>query len=99
MREVRIQTIWADADPAGIVYFANFLRFVEQAEEEIYRQSGTDRQKLLEQYGVWMPRVEAHVNYVSPLRYGRAIRVQLRPEFQGLKTVRFEFVIVDDESG
>ena len=98
MREVRIQTLWADADPAGIVYFAHFFRFIEQAEEELYRQFGANRQKLLDQYSVWMPRVEAHVNFVSPIRNGQAIRVQLHPQFEGEKTVRFEFVIVDDES-
>ncbi len=98
MREVKLQTFWADADPAGIVYFAHFFRFVEQAEEELYRQRGTDRQTLLDRYSVWMPRVEAHVNFSNPIRNGRTIRVQMDPQFQREKTVRFEFAILDDES-
>ena len=96
MREVKLQTYWADADAAGIVYFAHFFRYVEQAEEELYRQRGTDRQVLLDRYGVWMPRVEAHVNFTSPIRNGQAIRVQLDPQFKGEKTVRFDFEILDD---
>ncbi len=98
MREVKLQTYWADADPAGIVYFANFFRYVEQAEEELYRQRATDRQTLLDRYSVWMPRVEAHVNFVGPIRNGQAIRVRLEPQFKGEKTVRFEFEILDDQS-
>src|SRR2546430_263378 len=93
MREVRLQTYWADADPAGIVYFAHFFQFIEQAEEELYLQSGKKRQSLLDQYSVWMPRVEAHITFVSPARNGYAILVRISPEFKGEKTVRFDFEI------
>jgi YbgC/YbaW family acyl-CoA thioester hydrolase len=98
MHEVRLQTYWADADVAGIVYFANFFRLVEQAEEELYLRAGTPRQGLLDEHKVWMPRVEAHVNFTAPIRNGRAIRVRLNPRFKGEKTVRFEFEILDDET-
>jgi YbgC/YbaW family acyl-CoA thioester hydrolase len=98
MREVKLQTYWADADAAGIVYFANFFRLVEQAEEELYLQAGTKRQVLLDRYSVWMPRVEAHVNFMSPIRNGHAILVKMDPQFKGEKTVRFEFEIVDAET-
>jgi len=96
MHEIRLQTYWTDADPAGIVYFSHFFKFVEQAEEEVYLRSGTPRQKLLDDHGVWMPRVEAHVNFVSPIRNGHAIRVRLDTQFKGQKIVRFEFEIADD---
>ena len=98
MHEVRLQTYWADADVAGIVYFANFFRLVEQAEEEVYLRSGVHRQNLLDEFSVWMPRVEAHANFSAPIRHGRAIRVRLDPQFKGEKTVRFEFEILDDET-
>ena len=99
MAEVRLQTYWADCDPAGIVYFGNFFRIIEQAEEQIYLQAAKYRQKLLDTYDIWMPRVEAHANFVSPIRTGRAIRVRLDPQFKGEKTVRFDFEILDDETG
>jgi YbgC/YbaW family acyl-CoA thioester hydrolase len=98
MGEVKLQTYWVDSDPAGIVYFAHFFRFVEQAEEELYLQKGVRRQDLLDKYSIWMPRVEAHVNFVRPIRNGEAIRVRMNPQFQRLKTVRFEFEVVDDAS-
>lgn len=99
MPDVRVQTYWYDCDPAGIVYFGNFFRLVEQAEEELYLRAPKHRQTLLDTYSVWMPRVEAHVNFVSPIRNGRAIRVRLDPQFKGDKTVRFEFEVLDDETG
>lgn len=97
--EVRVQTYWCDCDPAGIVYFGNFFRLFEQAEEELFLRSSRCRQQLLDAYSVWMPRVEAHVTFVSPIRNGRAIRVRMDPKFKGEKTVRFEFEVLDDEGG
>lgn len=98
MPEVRVQTYWYDCDPAGIVYFGNFFRLVEQAEEELYLRARVHRQTLLDTCSVWMPRVEAHANFVSPIRIGRAIRIRLNPQFKGEKTVRFDFTVLDDEA-
>ena len=98
MAEVKLQIYWSDCDPAGIVYFANFFRIIEKAEEELYLQSGSHRQKVLDACSIWLPRVEAHVNFVSPIRNGRAIRVRMDPQFKGEKAVRFEFEILDDET-
>src|SRR5262245_9444481 len=98
MREVKLQTYWVDCDPAGIVYFAHFFRFIEMAEEELYRQAGANRQALLDRYGIWLPRVEAHVKFAAPIRNSHAIRIRLDPQFQGQKTVRFQFEVLDDET-
>jgi acyl-CoA thioester hydrolase len=98
MFEVRFQTYWADVDAAGIVYFPHFFRFVEQAEEELFRASGNERQPLIQKYGVWMPRVEAFSKFSKPIRHGAAIRVRLHPQIQGKKTIRYNFEIVDDRT-
>ena len=81
MREIRLQTYWADSDSAGIVYFSNFFRFIEQAEEQLYLQQGKKRQTLLEQYSIWMPRVETHVTFFNPIPNGNAIRIRMDPHF------------------
>jgi YbgC/YbaW family acyl-CoA thioester hydrolase len=99
MFEVRFQTFWSDADPAGIVFFPHFFRFFEQAEEELFRASGNDRHTLLEANHVWMPRVEVFTKFLLPIRNGHAIRVRLTPQIKGEKTVRYDFEIVDDGSG
>jgi len=98
MFEVKFQTYWGDADSARIVFFPHFFRFVEQAEEELFRAAGKNRQELFEQNQVWMPRVQAYSKFFKPIRAGDAIRVRLNPQFKGEKTVRYEFEIVDDQS-
>jgi acyl-CoA thioester hydrolase len=98
MFEVKIRTHWHDADPAGIVCFANHFSFVEQAEEELFLARGADRMQMLHQHKVWMPRVEAFSKYMRPIKIGATIRVRLAGHLKGLKTIRYEFEILDDES-
>ena len=49
---VNVRVHWADTDAAGIVWFGNFLRFFEEAEDELFRALGKTRLELI--------RVEAH---------------------------------------
>ena len=94
---MRVQTHWTDADPAGQVYFANFFRFADYAEAELFRVNGTERMKLLEQFGMWMPRVECFAKFSKPIRAEQAVFVQMRTQFKGEKTVRMNFEILSVE--
>jgi len=96
MFETKFYTYWSDADPAGIVFFPHFFRYIEQAEEELFRAAGSNRQHLLEQHRVWMPRVEAFSKFLRPIRVGEAFRVRLDPQLKGDKTIRYEFEIIED---
>ena len=98
MTDVKLRAYWADCDPAGLVYFGNVFRFIGQAEEELYVRALKNREQLFEALGIWMPRVEAHANFLSPIRSGRAIRIRLDPQFKGDKTVRLEFEVLDEET-
>src|SRR5437016_2907346 len=82
MFEVKVQTYWADADSVGIIFFPHFFRFVEQAEEELFRAAGADRHGLLEANRVWMPRVEAFSKFLKPIKCGAAIRIRLNPQLK-----------------
>ena len=98
MFEARFQTYWADVDAAGIVYFPHFFRFVEQAEQELFRAAGKEMVRLIEANHVWLPRVEAFSKYSKPIKRGDAIRVRLTPQIKGEKTIRYDFEVVDDRA-
>lgn len=94
MFEMRLQTYWDDADPAGRVYYAHFFRFVEYAETELFRSSGTERMKLYEEHDCWMPRVESFAKFSKPILAEEAIVVRIQTRFKGEKTVRMEFEVL-----
>ena len=99
MFELRLQTYWSDSDSAGIVFYANYFRFIEQAEEELFRAAGVDRFALLRENHVWMPRVETFSKFTRPIQMGAAIRVRLYPQLKGEKTVRYDFQFLDESTG
>src|SRR5262245_16339442 len=100
MFETRIQTYWADADAAGIVFFPNFFRLVQCAEEELFRAAGTEMVRLYDEHQLMMPRVESFSKFMRPIKLGGAVCIQLRASFTGEKTVRleFSFLSVEDRS-
>ncbi len=99
MFELKLQTYWSDADAAGIVFYANYFRFIEQAEEELFRAAGADRAALLAGNHVWMPRVETYSKFVRPIRLGGAVWIRLHPQLKGDKAVRYDFQFVEDVTG
>src|SRR6266850_1374690 len=97
MFEVKLQTYWGYSDAVGIVFFPNYFKFVAQAEEELYRATGILKDKLMDKYQVWIPRVEVFAKFSIPIRNGAAIRVRLKPSFPGDKSVRYDFEIQDEK--
>ncbi len=72
---VDLRVMWADTDPAGIVWFGVFFRYFENAEEELFRRLGTDRTALLKELNVFMPRTSLQSRFRSPAKLGDEIAV------------------------
>lgn len=67
--------MWADTDPAGIVWFGVFFRYFENAEEDLFRRLGRDRTALLRELAVFMPRTSLRSRFRSPAKLGDEISV------------------------
>ncbi|MEZ6065635.1 MAG: thioesterase family protein [Planctomycetaceae bacterium] len=77
-----------ETDMAGIVHFANFYRWMEEAEHEFYRASGLSIMRRMDdgRYIGW-PRVSASCNFRAPARYEDLITVELTIERIGMKSI------------
>ncbi|KIT14581.1 tol-pal system-associated acyl-CoA thioesterase [Jannaschia aquimarina] len=63
-----IRVYYEDVDLAGIVYYANYLRFIERARSEMVREAGIDQVAMREAGTVFaVAKVEA--DYLRPARY------------------------------
>ncbi len=70
-----IRVYYEDTDLAGIVYYANYLRFIERARSEMVRAAGIDQTEMKAQGLVFaVRRVEA--DYLSPAKYDDQIEVR-----------------------
>jgi acyl-CoA thioester hydrolase len=70
-----IRVYYEDTDLAGIVYYANYLRFIERARSEMVREAGVDQAEMKAAALVFaVRRVEA--DYLSPAKYDDQIEVR-----------------------
>ena len=90
---------WVDTDALGVVHYSNYFRYVEAAEEELYRSLGFTFKKLNERYRIAIPRIEAFCKYKAPARFGDIVAVALRLGEKTDKTMRYDFEIQRKDDG
>ena len=59
-----------DTDTAGIVYYANYLKFMERARSDMLRAVGVDQRDVLDSGGGAFYVAQANIRYVKPARLG-----------------------------
>lgn len=68
-----LRVYFEDTDTAGIVYYANYLRFMERARSDMLRAVGIDQRRALDRgEGVYAV-VEAQIKYRAPARLDDAL--------------------------
>ncbi|MFM8536305.1 MAG: acyl-CoA thioesterase [Acidimicrobiia bacterium] len=97
--QIRKKVHWSDTDAAGVVWFPNFLRWFEDAEEELFASLGRSRQSLLDSHRFSMPRVEVQSKFRAPARAGQVVRVGINTTVENPRRLHHAFEIRDDESG
>ena len=80
---------WEDTDAGGIVYYANYLRFLERARSEWLRQRGFSQQRLQREEGMLFTVVSLEIEYRSPARLDDELEVSCEPQPQGPASLRF----------
>jgi acyl-CoA thioester hydrolase len=100
MREFtyKLRVPWSDTDAAGVVHFANYFKYFERAELELYRALGFAYTKSLVSRGLWFARVEAHCKYLSPCEFDDEIEVRLKLEKLGNSSIKFAMEIFNHTS-
>lgn len=63
---MRDRVRWSDVDIAGIIYFGAYVRFIELAETELFRDLGFPYSKMFEQLDIWLPRVHLDFDFFAP---------------------------------
>jgi YbgC/YbaW family acyl-CoA thioester hydrolase len=89
---------WSDSDAAGIAWFANYFRWFEDAEEELFAATlGRTRQDVLDEGRFGMPRVDATAKYRAPVRPGQTIRVGIASTMENPRRLRHDFEMRDEQ--
>jgi acyl-CoA thioester hydrolase len=90
---------WEDTDGGGIVYYANYLRFLERARTEWLRSLGYSQQALARDPGIVFAVVSLTVDYRKPARLDDELVITCEPSTEGAVTIRFSQRIYRKDPG
>ena len=80
---------WEDTDGGGIVYYGNYLRFLERARTEWLRSLGFSQRELAEESGVLFAVVSLNIEYRRPAKLDDELVITCDPAVEGAATIRF----------
>ena len=75
MHSFPVRVYYEDTDLAGIVYYANYLKFIERGRSEWLREVGVD-QRVLKQQGLVFVVRRVEADYLSPARFDDQLVVE-----------------------
>ena len=91
-----VRVYYEDVDLAGIVYYANYLKFIERARSEMVREAGIDQAAMRADGLVFaVARIEA--DYLRPARYDDALVVGTSVAEVGRARFTMEQVVTRDD--
>ncbi|MBE9515859.1 MAG: tol-pal system-associated acyl-CoA thioesterase [Proteobacteria bacterium] len=86
---IPIRIYYEDTDAGGIVYYANYLRYMERARTEFLRSYGFEQDVLREADGVLFAVRRAEVDYLRPARFNDELKVTAEIKRLGGASINF----------
>ena len=90
MHEMTVRVYYEDTDFGGIVYYANYLKYIERARSDWVRSKGVDQRRMKEDLGVVFAVRRVEADYLSPAYFDDELEV--RTEFAHWGTAKVEIV-------
>ena len=92
----RVRVYYEDTDSGGVVYYANYLRFMERARTEWMRALGFEQDELLDRDGILFAVRSASLEYHKPARFNQLLSVSCDVIKHGRASLTFEQVVTLD---
>jgi len=84
-----VRVYYEDTDAGGVVYYANYLRYLERARTEWLRSLGVDQWQLLNEAGLAFAVRSATIEYLKPAKLDDQLQVLVDIESLGRAQVHF----------
>jgi len=96
--ELKVRVYYEDTDAQGVVYYANYFRFMERARTEWLEALGVDHVTLMNDDNRILVVTEAHAKFLVPARLGDTLIVTAALSRLGRATFEIEQNIFRDSS-
>jgi 4-hydroxybenzoyl-CoA thioesterase len=89
---------FGDCDPAGIVYFPNFYRWMDMAVHEMWERAGWPAERIQKELNLWAwPLIDSGATFRSPSTFNQIISIKSTIVSWTSKTFRTEHKVVRKE--
>lgn len=85
---IHLRVYYEDTDLAGIVYYANYLKFIERGRSEFVRDLGIDQRRMKAEQGVVFAVRRVEADYLKPALFEDELIVET--EVTGVTPARME---------
>jgi acyl-CoA thioester hydrolase len=89
--ETRLRARYAETDQMGVVYYSNYIVWMEVGRVEFCKALGCNYRDMEREDGVLLAVVEAHCRYLSPARFDDEVVVRTWVEEANPRSVRFAY--------
>ncbi len=96
--KMEIKIYYEDTDSGGVVYYANYLRYMERGRTEYFAELGISVKDLMDQGTIFVV-IRAEIDYKSSVRYGDTIVLETTVAEKTGATLLFQHRITDKASG
>jgi len=70
-----VRVYYEDTDSGGVVYYANYLKFMERARSELLRSIGYEQDQLQQELGIIFAVHSANIQYKKPAKFNNELNV------------------------
>ena len=94
---IPIRVYYEDTDSGAVVYYANYLKFMERARTEWLRALGFEQDDLLRRDGVLFAVRSARLDFLKPARFNDLLQATVQGIQRGKASITFSQEIRRDE--
>ena len=98
IRVFSIGVYYEDTDAGGVVYYANYLKFIERARTEYLRELGLEQDELKQKDSIIFVVRKVEAEYLLPAKFNQALIVETTITTLNKISVLFEQKILDKKS-
>lgn len=75
IHHTHVRVYYEDTDMAGIVYYANYLKYMERGRSDAVRLQGMDQLDMRDRLGLVFAVRRVEIDYLTPARFGEVLTV------------------------
>ena len=92
----KVKVYYEDTDSGGVVYYANYLKFLERARTEMISSLGLSNKKLIEENEVFIIVKSCNIEYKKPIKLEDIILVKSKVKSVSRSSFIMEQIIEKD---